>query len=162
MFVNKNKQAIVRLQEYLTWMATFFPYRSQALNNFQEQLFPECQVHPHTAMLVLSRPEVKKNYLNNIELWDQKLSRSLCSQMEFTAFTCSWTKMLHPSNRMICWDFEKWNKKTLRCHILAPAQKQREAANILWKGCHKITLQHAGKGEASVQVFKTTSGLVSY
>ena len=60
MFVNKNKQAIVRLQEYLTWMATFFPYRSQALHNLQEQLFPECQVHPHTAMLVLSRPEVKK------------------------------------------------------------------------------------------------------
>ena len=60
MFVNKNKQAIVRLQEYLTWMATFFPYRSQALHNFQEQLFPECQVYPHTAMLVLSRPEVKK------------------------------------------------------------------------------------------------------
>ena len=76
MLVNKDlKQAIVRpSKEYLTQMATFFSYRSQALHNLQEQLFPECQVHPHTPTLVSSRPEEKK-YLDITEAMRSKIEQ---------------------------------------------------------------------------------------
>ena len=76
MLVNKDlKQAIVRpSREYLTRLATFFPYRSKALHNLQEQLFPESQVHLHSRTLVLSRPEEKK-YLNNFEAMRSKLEQ---------------------------------------------------------------------------------------
>ena len=55
-------------------MSTFFPYRSQALHNLQDQLLPECRVHPHTPTLVLSRPE-EKEYLNNIEAMGSKIEQ---------------------------------------------------------------------------------------
>ena len=92
MLVNKDlKQAIVRpSKEYLTRTSTFFPYRSQALHNLQDQLFPECRVHPHTPTLVLSRPEEKK-YLNNIEAMRSKIEQ-IHSQ----------TRMVQLSKRMIC------------------------------------------------------------
>ena len=66
MLVNKDlKQAIVRpSREYLTRMATFFPYRSQAMHNLQDQLFPESQGDSQTLTLLVSRQEEKS--LQNI------------------------------------------------------------------------------------------------
>ena len=56
MLVNKDlKQAIVRpSREYLTQIATFFPFRSQAMHNLQDQLFPESQGDSQTLTLLVS------------------------------------------------------------------------------------------------------------
>ena len=120
MFVNKYlKQAVVRANkgEYLTWMATFFPYRSQALHNLQEQLFPECY------------PGQKGKKYSNIEAMRSKIAQISLFTDGIHRFHL-WTKiMLHPSNKRL------WG--CMFSITFSHLPQNKEKLQTSWKGCHK-------------------------